>query len=170
VFPGTVMQPASTGVAGHAGDAGEDDNRGNVADETIATAEASTPEWSTADTSGETEVVDGDVVQEMNTTPPVVDGESAPASAETAPPQRGRSRGGRGRAKPRTDRKGHAEAKPAAEGKAAPEPRPSGEGRAARTKPAIDGKPGAEAKARKSPAARPRAPRARTRKEAPATD
>ena len=158
VFPGNVMQPASTAGAGLPGD---DDNRGNVADESMATAETSTPEWSATDTSGESEVVDGDVVQEMNATPPVVDGEAAPAPAETAAPQRGRSRGGRGRAKPRAERKPHAEGKPATEGKAA-----SGEGRAARAKSSAAGKTGGEAKPRKSPAPRTRAPRAR--KEPPA--
>jgi uncharacterized LabA/DUF88 family protein len=168
VFPGTVMQPASTGVAGHAGDPGDDDNRGNVADETIATAETATAEWATADTSGEAEVVDGDVVQEMTTTPPVVDGESTPAPAEPAAPKRGRSRGGRGRVKSRTDKRPHAEAKPAAEGKAAAEPRTPAEARPVRTKSMAEGKPGAEGKARKSAAPRPRTPRVRARKETPA--
>jgi uncharacterized LabA/DUF88 family protein len=161
VFPGNIMQSASPGAPG------DDDNRGNVADEAIATAETSAPDWSAADTSGEAEVVDGDVVQEMNTTPPVVDGEAALAPAEPAAPKRGRSRGGRGRVKSRPDKKPHAEAKPATEGKAAPEPRPSGEGRAARTKSTGEGKPGAEGKPRKS-APRPRAPRVRARKETPA--
>ncbi len=74
VFPGNVMQPASSGHpggAGDAGDPGDDDNRGNVADDAAATAETSAPDWAAADTSGESEVVDGDVVQEMSAPPPV---------------------------------------------------------------------------------------------------
>jgi hypothetical protein len=167
VFPGNVMQPASQGAAGDLGEHGDDDNRGNVADETMPTAENVSPAWSAADTSGEAEVVDGDVVQEMNTTPPVVDGESSPVAAEAAASPRGRSRGGRGRAKPRTDRKPHGEAKPATEGKAAQESRPAGEGRAARTKSTAEGKPGAGVKPKKTSAARPRVPRVRARKETP---
>jgi uncharacterized LabA/DUF88 family protein len=162
VFPGNVMQTASEA------EPGDDDNRGNVADEAIATAETSAPDWSAADTSGEAEVVDGDVVQEMNTTPPVVDGESTPVPAAPAAPKRGRSRGGRGRVKSRTDKRPHAEAKPATEGKAAAEPRASGEVRPARTKSMAEGKPGAEGKPRKSAAPRPRTPRVRARKETPA--
>jgi uncharacterized LabA/DUF88 family protein len=160
VFPGNVMQPASTEGVGLPGD---DDNRGNVADESMPVTESSTPEWSAPDRSGESEVVDGDVVQEMHSPPPVVDGEAAPAAAETAAPQRGRSGGGRGRAKPRAERKPSGEGKPATEGKAAP-----GEGRAARAKPSAEGKTGGEGKPRKSPAPRTRAPRGRVRKEAPA--
>jgi uncharacterized LabA/DUF88 family protein len=168
VFPGNVMQTASSG------DAGDEDNRGNVADEPGATAETTVPEWSAADSSGEADVVEGDVVQEMQTTPPVVDGEASPGPepAQTVAPERRRGRGGRSGAKARTNRKPHAEARPATEGKAAPEPR-SGEGRAARARSAADGKPGAEAKPgaegkpRKSTTPRPRAPRVRARKETP---
>ena len=159
VFPGNVMQPASSGHpggAGDAGDPGDDDNRGNVADDVVATAETSAPDWAAADTSGESEVVDGDVVQEMSAPPPVVDGEATGAPEEDAAPKRGRTRGGRGRAKPRGDKKPHAE------------PKAAGEGRAARAKPAAEGKAGGEAKPRKPAAARPRTPRARPRKESPA--
>ncbi len=162
VFPGNVMQRAAGDV-----EHGDDDNRGNVADEAMPTAENASPAWSAADTSGEAEVVDGDVVQEMNTTPPVVDGESSPAPAEATASPRGRSRGGRGRAKPRTDRKPHGEAKPATEGKGAQESRPAGEGRAARTKSTAEGKPGAGVKPKKTSAPRPRVPRVRARKETP---
>lgn len=88
LFPGNVMQP----------DAAEDDNRGNV-DESVAAAPAPS-DWSRDESPAESEVVDGDVVQEMNTPAQVVDVE-APASAapsveetpsEPAPP---RKRGGR---------------------------------------------------------------------------
>jgi hypothetical protein len=168
VFPGNVMQAASSG------DGGDDDNRGNVADEPSATAETTVPEWSAADSSGEADVVEGDVVQEMQTTPPVVDGEASPGPepAQTVAPERRRGRGGRSGAKARTDRKPHAEARHATEGKAAPEPR-SAEGRAARARSTADGKPGAEAKPgaegkpRKSTTPRSRPPRVRARKETP---
>ena len=158
LFPGNVMQAASQGEAGEAGD---DDSRGNVADEAMPTAENAAPAWSAADTSGEAEVVDGDVVQEMNATPPVVDGESSPAPAEAAVPQRARSRGGRGRAPARTGKKPHAEGVPATEGKAAQESRP------ARTRATVEGKTGAAVKPKKAAAPRSRAPRVRARKETP---
>jgi uncharacterized LabA/DUF88 family protein len=158
VFPGNVMQAASQGEAG---DAGDEDNRGNGADEAMPTAENAAPAWSAADTSGEAEVVEGDVVQEMNATPPVLDGESSPAPAEAAVPQRARSRGGRGRAPARTGKKPHAEGMPATEGKAVQESRP------ARTRSTVEGKTGAAVKPKKAASPRSRAPRVRARKETP---
>jgi uncharacterized LabA/DUF88 family protein len=173
VFPGNVMQAASPAGSGEAAESGDEYNRGTVADEAMASAETSTPEWSSPDASAEADVVEGDVVQEMNTPPPVMDGESSSEAeaAEPAPSQRRRGRGGRSRATPRADRKPHGETRPPAEGKAA-EPRAAGEGRAARTRQAAEGKgadakPAGEAKPRKSAASRPRAPRARARKETP---
>ena len=94
LFPGNVMQP----------DAADDDNRGNVA-ETVTAAPA-TSEWSPEEMPAEPEVVDGDVVQEMNTPAQVVDVEaqvtgSAPVEEATngSAPARKR-RGRRGKAQP----------------------------------------------------------------------
>jgi hypothetical protein len=58
------------------------------------------PEWAPRiESPAESEVVEGDVVQEMDTTPPVVDAEAA-QPAETEAPGKARGRGGRGRRKP----------------------------------------------------------------------
>jgi uncharacterized LabA/DUF88 family protein len=152
VFPGNIMQGAS---------AGDEDNRGNIADEPVAVAETAAPEWLAPDTSGEAEVVEGDFVQEMSTLPPVVDGEAVPVSGGPESVRKRRSRGGRGRAKPQAEKK-QPEEKKAAETKAPGEARPPGAGRAARSKAAGDGKP------RKAAAPRPRTPRVRARKETPA--
>jgi uncharacterized LabA/DUF88 family protein len=87
LFPGNVMQA----------DAGDDDNRGNVAE---PVSEPAAAEWSPPDAPAEPEVVDGDVVQEMNAPEPVVDGEEQAAAPfnEAAPasaPPNARRRGGR---------------------------------------------------------------------------
>jgi uncharacterized LabA/DUF88 family protein len=156
VFPGNIMQASVE--PGGAEVSGDDDNRGNVADpshvEDTGTDESPVQEWSATVTAVETEVVEGDVVQELHAAPAVIDGEAAPdsdAGLEESAPARGRSRGGRGRGK-------SAAAKTGAEPRAAAEPR--GEGRRK------SGEAGA-AKARKTPA-KPRTPRARPRKETPA--
>jgi len=84
LFPGNVMQAAN----------GDDDNRGNVAEQTAA---APAVEWTKAEPSAETDVVDGDVVQEIDVPPPVVDVEAAAPAAEARPaePRAPRARGGR---------------------------------------------------------------------------
>ena len=88
LFPGNVMQT----------EAGDEDNRGNVA-EPVAASPAST-DWTPDESSAEQDVVDGDVVQEMNTPSQVVDVDAQPessASAETpaTEPAPARKRGGR---------------------------------------------------------------------------
>ena len=78
VFPGNVMQPASrrpeTGRARRRRQSRQRRGRGDAdgRDRFAGVVGAPIP-------SGEAEVVEGDVVQEMNATPPVVDGESPPA-------------------------------------------------------------------------------------------
>ena len=143
VFPGNIMQAADRPQA--AGD--DDDNRGNVA-EPQPIDESPAEEWSATVAAVETEVVEGDVVQEMNAAPPIVDGveNAEPQPEPVAAPARTRSRGGR---------------KTASGSKAQPKsPSASSEGR----RKSADG---GATKARKGPA-KPRAPRARTRKETPA--
>jgi uncharacterized LabA/DUF88 family protein len=146
VFPGNIMQvPAREEVAG------DEDNRGNIAPP-AADDESPAQEWSAtaAVRNDVNDVVDGDVVQEMDAAPPVVDGEAtAEPEAETAAatPAAGRSRGGRGRGK-----------KSASAPKAAAEPRSESRRKSSE---------GATAKPRKAPA-KPRAPRTRPRKETPA--
>jgi ribonuclease E len=145
VFPGNIMQAADRPEA-----AGDDDNRGNVAEPQPAD-ETPVEEWSVVTAaSTETEVVEGDVVQEINA-PPVVDGEATPepepeAQPAAAAPAKGRSRGGRG--------KSAGGAKAGGDAKAAPQ---------GRRKAADAG----SAKPRKAPA-KPRAPRPRAHKETPA--
>jgi uncharacterized LabA/DUF88 family protein len=137
VFPGNVMQAAPSG---------DEDTRGNVAEAPIVGAEAFAQEWTPAEATGEAEVVEGDVVQEMSAPTPVLDGEAAPSvEAGAQPGRKGRSRGQRGRGKR------PAEGRPAADSTLEAEPR---------TRPA--------SKPRKTAAAKPRAPRARARKETPA--
>jgi uncharacterized LabA/DUF88 family protein len=149
LFPGNVMHSTEA----------ENDNRGNVAEEPVA-AEASSPEWapSTPSENGG-DVVEGDVVQEMNTPPPVVDVDSAPQSAGAPAPASRPARGGRGRARGRTQ-PGDGSSDSGASPGSTDETRPT-ERRTSR-------KEGAAPKARK-PASRPRAPRTRARKESPAS-
>ena len=144
VFPGNIMQAADRPEA-----VGDDDNRGNVA-EPQPIDESPVEEWSATVGSVETEVVEGNVVQEMNAAPPVIDGvETAEPQAEiVAAPARSRSRGSR---KSASGPKAGTQAK---------SPSASSEGR----RKSADG---AATKPRKGPA-KPRAPRARTRKETPA--
>jgi uncharacterized LabA/DUF88 family protein len=148
LFPGNVMQSAEA----------ENDNRGNVAEEP-----ASSPEWSPSTPSEDGgEVVEGDVVQEMNAPPPVVDVENVPQSADAdaqAPASRP-ARGGRGRGRGRTKPLGDGAGDSGASSESTDETRPT-ERRASR-------KEGSAPKARK-PASRPRAPRTRARKETPAS-
>ena len=76
VFPGNIMQAAERTSEAVAGD---DDNRGNVAEPTPiedAADESPAVEWAASVSSIETEVVEGAVVQEMNAAPPVLDGEA----------------------------------------------------------------------------------------------
>jgi hypothetical protein len=150
LFPGNVMQSAEA----------EGDNRGNVAEEPVA-AEASSPEWAPSTPSEDGgEVVEGDVVQEMNTPAPVVDIDSVPQSADAPAPASRPARGGRGRgrgrAKPRDDGASDLAASPGSTDEAHPTER-----RTSR-------KEGVAPKARK-PASRPRTPRTRARKETPAS-
>ena len=149
LFPGTIMQATEAAEA-------QDDNRGNVADEPT-TAEVSSPEWTAPEPSAEAEVVDGDVVQEMNTPAAVVDVEGAPdEAAEAHAPAARSARGGRGRGR----------------GRARPQDSESAQGGAAQAgdvRPAerrAPRKEGAAPKARKA-APKPRAPRPRARKETP---
>ena len=88
LFPGNVMQP----------DAADDDNRGNVAEPVAAASSPS--EWSPEEMPAEPEVVEGDVVQEMNTPAQVVDVEAhvagaAPVEETASAPAPARKRGGR---------------------------------------------------------------------------
>jgi uncharacterized LabA/DUF88 family protein len=141
LFPGNVMQPVEAG----------EDNRGNVGEPSAAATPA---EWTPpAEGSAETDVVDGDVVQEINAPEAVLDVEAAsPAEpqAEGRPSRRGRGRGRRATS-PQT---------------AATDVQPEtseGEARSGDRRP---GRKDAAPKARKA-AAKPRAPRPRTRKETP---
>jgi uncharacterized LabA/DUF88 family protein len=99
LFPGNVMQPDAA--------AADDDNGGNVA-EPIATGPTAS-EWSPDESPGEQEVVDGDVVQEMNAPPQVVDADTPPplsAAVEEAVTDQNPSRrrgGRRAKAQPPAD-------------------------------------------------------------------
>jgi uncharacterized LabA/DUF88 family protein len=158
VFPGNIMQAAAE--PGGAELSGDDDNRGNVADrspvEDTSAEESPVQEWSGAVTAVDTEVIEGDVVQELHAAPAVIDGEAtadSDAGLEESTPARGRSRGGRGRGKSAAAKGGH-------ESRAGAEPRGEGRRKSAEA--------GATAtKARKTPA-KPRTPRTRPRKETPA--
>jgi hypothetical protein len=145
LFPGNVMQPIEA----------DDENRGNVAEP--ATVTAASGEWTPTEPSAETDVVDGDVVQEINAPVAVVDVEAdaqvaAEMPAETRPSRRSRGRGGRRAQSPQ------AAATDVQPGTAESEPR-SVDRRPAR-------KDGAAPKARKV-GAKPRAPRPRARKGTP---
>jgi len=163
LFPGNVMQSpaADPGYPADTGDAGDEDNRGNVVDpgalRSAGEDDVPAQEWSApAGVPSDAEVVDGDVVQEM-AMPEVVDGEATELQdGERAAPRKGRGRGGRGgRGAAKTAR----EPKPAGDAKPAA-PRAAAEGR--RKAPDGTGAP----RARKTPAAaKARAPRTRTRKE-----
>jgi uncharacterized LabA/DUF88 family protein len=75
LFPGNVMQAADSAV---------DDNRGNVAEPVAAATNGA--DWSEPEPPGESEVVDGDVVQEMNAAASVVEVEdAAPVAGNDAP-------------------------------------------------------------------------------------
>jgi uncharacterized LabA/DUF88 family protein len=155
LFPGNVMQASDA----------ENDNRGNVAEEQPV-AEASSPEWTPAGgpvDESDSEMVDGDVVQEVSAPPPVLDIEDAPQAESEGEPaarptrgSRGRGQGrgrGRGRAKTRDDDSAAADASAAADTERAADRRGTRkESGASRT--------------RKAPA-KPRAPRTRARKDTP---
>jgi uncharacterized LabA/DUF88 family protein len=144
LFPGTIMQATEAAES-------QDDNRGNVADEPT-TAEVSSPEWTAPEPSADAEVVDGDVVQEMNTPAAVMDVEGTPLAAETpAPAARARGGRGRGRARPHDSESAQGASAQGGEARTAERRAPRKEG---------------AAKARKA-APRPRAPRPRARKETP---
>jgi hypothetical protein len=133
LFPGNVMQPID--VAGVTRPTGEDDdNRGNIAEPAVPLDDAS------EEAAGETDVVEGDVVREIET-PRVVDGEEAVLASEAQPAARGGR--GRGRAK-------------------APGPPRSTEGRKPRKSTAA----GAAPRVKKA-AAKPRTPRAKPKVESP---
>jgi len=156
LFPGNVMQASDA----------ENDNRGNVAEEQPV-AEASSPEWTptpAAADEGDSEIVDGDVVQEVSAPPPVLDIEDAPqaesAAEPAARPARGSGRGqgqgrgrGRGRAKTRDDGSAAADASAATDTERAADRRGTRK------------EPGAS-RTRKAPA-KPRAARPRARKDTP---
>jgi uncharacterized LabA/DUF88 family protein len=145
LFPGNVMQAVE----------GDEDNRGNVA-EPAPVAAAST-EWApAAEPSTDSDVVDGDVLQEINAPEAVVDVDTAvapsvaEAPAESRPSRAARGRGGRRAKSPHP---------------AATDVQPEtheGDTRAADRRPAR--KDGATQKGRKAPA-KPRPPRSRGRKE-----
>jgi uncharacterized LabA/DUF88 family protein len=142
VFPGNIMQAPDRPDA-----VGDDDNRGNVA-EPLPIDESPVEEWSATAVSVETEVVEGDVVQEMNAAQPVIDGEATiepEADAPASAPAKSRGRGSRAKATG-----ARAAAEPKAESR-----RKSADGAAAKPRKAVA-------------AAKPRAPRARARKETPA--
>jgi uncharacterized LabA/DUF88 family protein len=148
LFPGNVMQSTDA-------DQGDNDNRGNVADEQPA-AEASSPEWAPASVAadeGESEVVDGDVVQEVSA-PTVLDIDDAP-EAESAPAPARSPRGGRGRGRARA--KAGVDSTASAETSAAADSERPADRRGSR-------KEAGASKGRKAPA-KPRAPRSRARKE-----
>jgi hypothetical protein len=87
LFPGNVMQTVE----------GDDDNRGNVAEP--APVAAASAEWAPAtEPSTDSDVVDGDVLQEINAPETVVDVDTAVAPSVTEAPVESRpSRAARGR-------------------------------------------------------------------------
>ncbi len=144
LFPGNVMQPADAEA--------DADNRGNLAEPAAAAAMA---EWAQAEPAPESDVVDGDVVQEINAPPPVVDVEpSAPiaadAPAETHPARASRGRGRRRATSPQAAATDVQPETPEGDSR-------SGDRRAPR-------KEASAPKARKT-TPKPRAPRSRARKE-----
>jgi hypothetical protein len=147
LFPGTIMQATEPAEA-------QDDNRGNVAEPT--TEEVSSPQWTAPEPSAEAEVVDGDVVQEMNTPAAVVDVEGAPQVAEAHVPAGRSARGGRGR--------GRGRARPQDGDSAQGVSAQAGDARTAERR--ASRKEGSAPKARKA-APKPRAARPRARKETP---
>jgi uncharacterized LabA/DUF88 family protein len=109
LFPGNIMQPASTPVEP------EEETRESAAPEAADAAVDSAPSWesdasatawaseTSPAVSSESEVVEGSVVQEIDEAP-VVDGETAAEAAR--PPRKARSRGrGRSSGEPRAPRK-----------------------------------------------------------------
>jgi hypothetical protein len=114
IFPGNVMQPTAEPVIDST--PSDEDFRGNVAEPEDRAAEWTGPQ----DPAAEPEVVEGDVVQEIEAPPPVIDVEQAGASAAAGPaPRRPRSR-----SRARTPGEGRAPRK-AQEGTAAPRARKS---------------------------------------------
>ena len=96
LFPGNVMQ-AAPGLDVDV----DEDSRGNVMGESAAEEQPLPvePDWAPrAESPAEAEVVEGDVLQEMQGTPPVVDADTQ-QPVEGAAPKRGRSRGRGARAK-----------------------------------------------------------------------
>jgi uncharacterized LabA/DUF88 family protein len=96
IFPGNVMQVPPEPVTGEMEPEEIDDARGNVADEPVAAAADAGPEPSdwvprSVDT-GEPEIVDGDVLQEIEAAP-VVDGEEARPEPSQGRGRRSSSRG-----------------------------------------------------------------------------
>jgi hypothetical protein len=101
LFPGNVMQ-AAPGLDADL----DEDSRGNVMEEAAAEQQQTLPvepEWAPrAESPAEAEVVEGDVVQEMQGTPPVVDADT-PQPVEGVAPKKGRGRGRGTRAKAAAD-------------------------------------------------------------------
>jgi uncharacterized LabA/DUF88 family protein len=103
IFPGTVSQPAPEAEMPSA------DRQESVAEAADA-VEPSTEQWATTDDAPPSEVVDGDVLQEIEV-PPVVDAEEAPVQAEGPRRQTRRSKTRRS-AEPRGARKAASEGAP----------------------------------------------------------
>ena len=114
IFPGNVMQPTAEPVI----DSGpsDEDFRGNVAEPEDRSAEWAEPREGVA----EPEVVEGDVLQEIESPPPVIDVEQAAESGAEAPAQRRP----RSRSRARTQGEGRAPRR-AQEGTAVPRARKS---------------------------------------------
>jgi uncharacterized LabA/DUF88 family protein len=142
LFPGNVMQAVEADA----------DNRGNVAEQ--APPMETSAEWTgpATETSAETDVVDGDVVQEINAPEGIVDVEAAPPAAEPQAEGRpARQPRGRGR-RARSPQTAATDVQPEA---------PEGEARSGDRRPA---RKDAGSKGRKV-AGKPRAARPRARKE-----
>jgi uncharacterized LabA/DUF88 family protein len=138
LFPGNVMQPVAD-VEGIE----EDDNRGNAAEPAPEQAPIVEPEWAPrTEIQAEAEVVEGDVVQEIESAP-VVEVDAQPAATEAAPKGRGRGRGRGSRAKAAieggdaqpapTERKTRTRKQPAAEGAVPKAPRRAAKPRVRKT-------------------------------------
>ena len=93
VFPGNIMQAAERTSDGGCRRRRQSRQRGGAG--AAESGRVAGAEWTATATSPETEVVDGDVVQEMNAAPPVLDGEATRRDRmrEAAPAARRRRKG-----------------------------------------------------------------------------
>ena len=90
LFPGNIMQPA----AGVPGTDEDDDSRGNVMDQPAGEQQPlpAEPEWAPRlDSPAAAEVVEGDVVQEIDRTPPDRRRRTPPSRAEAEAPKKRRA-------------------------------------------------------------------------------